>query len=266
MNTAADELDRLTKWDDLVARIYDDSRMRPGVREVALAMAWALERGPTARPGEKFWTVVRKALGYDAIGRWRLSELIAEDAPRYEEPGFYSLGKGPCEGPRLRPYRPRPHPRPGIDSCLYDHHPHLGPCRFTQVYGYGGTQEPSDHTEGGTICGADGTIRIREHDMATGWVTFRWFCRRHAERAREVRQQLAARGEHPEPIPNRGGTLPRYFAADWAEIYRRHCEKAGRGWTEPGYGVDADHWPTPDAVRPRTRRRLALIPAAEEEQ
>ncbi|SET49446.1 hypothetical protein [Nonomuraea wenchangensis] len=250
---SAEELDRLMKFDDLVCRVYADDRMPPGTREVALAMAWALERGPVAHPEVKFWTLVRRSLGGDRMGRPRLSELIAADAPRYENRSDWSLGNGSCEGPRVRPYKPRERPPSG---CYLDH-PHIGPCRFPEVYGAGG--HAHDHTEGGTICGATATIRVKERDMVTGWHTNHWFCRRHAARAREVKQQLAARGEPPEPIPNTGGLLPRYFAADWAKIYALHCEKAYRRWTEPYCGVDADHWPTPGKTMIPKRPRLALV-------
>lgn len=64
-----------------------------------------------------------------------------------------------------------------------------------------------------------------------------------------MKAQLAARGEPPEPVPNRGGLLPRYFAADWATIYARHCERSWTarmlGWEPPYHGCDADEWPVP---------------------
>lgn len=253
------ELDRLMKFDDIVCRIYDDTRMPSGTREVALAMAWALERGPTAQPDVTFWTLVRRSLGADSIGRARISELIAADAPRYEDRSDWFSSNGPCEGPRVRPYKPREQHNAG--GCYLSHHPHVGPCRFTEVYGVGA--QPHDHTEGGAICGARSSIRVKERDMATGWVTSRWFCRRHEGRAREVRAQLAARGEPPEPIPNRGGLLPRYFAADWAKIYDHHCGKIHRRWSEPYCGVDADHWPTPGKTMIPKRPRLALVARVE---
>lgn len=245
------------KFDDIVCRIYDDSRMPSGTREVALAMAWALERGPTAQPGVTFWTLVRRALGADRIGRPRMSELLAADAPRYVNRAEFGAGSGLCEGPRVRPYKPREQSPPGC----YLHHPHVGRCRFTEVYGTGA--QPRDHTEGGTICGAHGTIKVKERDMVTGWFTTHWFCRRHADRARQVREQLAARGEPPEPIPNTGGLLPRYFAADWAKVYTWHCDKTHRRWKEPYCGVDADHWPTPGKTMIPKRPRLALVASVE---
>lgn len=254
MTTSDGELDRLMKFDDLVTRIYADTRMPPGTRELALAMAWALQRGPTAQPGVKFWTLVRRALGGNAIGRPRMSQLIADDAPRYVDRAEYGMGHGTCEGPRVRPYKPRYKPPTG---CYLPHHPHVGPCRHTIVHGTGGTAY--DHTEGGAICGANATIRVAEHDMVTGWVTSRWFCRRHEGRAAEVRAQLAARGEPPEPIPNAGGLLPRYFAADFATLYAQHCEKVHRRWSEPYCGVDADQWPTPGKTMIPRRPRLALV-------
>lgn len=170
----------------------------------------------------------------------------------------------------MRPYQPR---RPvDLDCCLVsDHHPHLGECRYTTVrYAHlDGTTSPYPGPEhaiperDNSVCGAHGTIEVTERDMVTGWETSRWFCSRHKNRAREVRAQLAARGEPPEPVPNTGGLLPRYFAADWAVIYARHCERSWTprmlGWEPPYHGVDADEWPTPGKTLIPRRPRLAVV-------
>jgi hypothetical protein len=241
--------------DELQAAIWDDERrMPPGTREVALAVAWVLHREPENR--EHVWRRVKAMCGpYEYTGGWRLHELVAKDAPRYE-PGRYSCTGGGCEGPRLRPYKPR---RPAyLDECLVSsHHPHLGDCRYTVVHGgLGGLPEHDDR-----VCGAYGTIQVTEKDMVTGWDTEHWFCSRHIERAREVKAQLAAMGAPPEPIPNRGGLLPRYFAGDWAKVYAEHCEIMLRHWAVPYYGVDADDWPVPGKTLIPKRPRLALVSA-----
>lgn len=259
LNEDSDDLERLRAYDKAVRRIYEDTRMPPETRELALAMAWALERAPRPPDGPKYWTTVRRALGVDVIGKPRMGKLIAADAPRYEEPRRW--GNGSCEGPRLRPYKPARRPVREAGTCWRDHHPHLGDCMFTEiVYPGAGSTSGSDHTEGGTICGANATIRVSEADMVTGWVTRRWFCRRHSDRAREVKEQLAARGEPPEPIPNTGGLLPRHFAADWVKLYEWHCSKQCMGrWVAPYHGVDADEWPTPGQAMVPRRPRLALV-------
>jgi len=230
---------------------------------VALALGWVLHREPE-HEGE-MWKRVKQMLGHDGW-HWRLHECIAGDAPRYD-PGGWHHGAGECEGPRVRPYKPR-RGESAEDRCYVSaHHPHLGECRYPTIHyaHLDGTTSPYPGPEHATperdnsVCGAHGTLRVVERDMATGWETVHWFCRRHLERAKEVRAQLAARGEPPEPIPNRGGLLPRYFAGDWAAVYRRHTEKAHQAWEPPYYGVDADEWPVPGKTMIPRRPRLAIV-------
>jgi hypothetical protein len=253
--------------DELQAAIWNDERgLPPGTREVALAMAWVLHREPEHPPGGGFWKRVRELLGND--GRltrdghgWRLHDLIAGDAPRYEA-GNWHLGSRGCEGPRLRPYKAR---RPAwMDRCLVsEHHPHVGDCRYPEVYGDISDYAPERDGRDGSVCGSHGTISVAERDMVTGWETDHWFCSRHKDRAREVKAQLAARGEPPEPVPNTGGLLPRYFAADWAVIYARHCERSWTvrmlGWEPPYHGCDADEWPVPGKTLIPRRPRLSVV-------
>lgn len=237
--------------DELQAAIWNDERaLPPSTREVALAVGWVLHREPEHR--EKLWRRVTQLLGHDGW-RWRIHESVAADAPRYD-PGNWHYGAGECEGPRVRPYKPRR--TMDLDRCLVsDHHPHLGECQYTIIYG--GTETPPERD--GSVCGAHGTIRVKERDMVTGWLTVHWFCRRHLERSKEVRAQLDARGEPPEPVPNKGGMLPRYFAGDWAKIYALHCGKANQPWQPPYHGVDADEWPVPGKTLIPKRPRLALV-------
>ena len=252
--------------DEIQAAIWNDERgLPPGTREVALAVAWVLHREPEHQ-GE-LWPRVRQMLGHDGW-RWRLHECIAEDAPRYD-PGGWNHHAGECEGPRVRAYKPRRSGSPEARCYVSAHHPHLGECRYPQIWyahedgaitdqpGPGHALHPPARDN--TVCGARGTLRVVEHNMVTGWETVHWFCRRHLERAREVQAQLAARGEPPEPIPNRGGLLPRYFAGDWAKVYGLHCEKAHQPWALPYYGVDADEWPVPGKTLIPKRPRLAVV-------
>lgn len=259
--------------DELVAAIWNDERsLPPGTREVALAVAFVLHQEPG---NPKLWGRVRELLGcqgltYQAVNgkmvvHWRLHDLIADDRPRYET-AWWSTSGGGCEGPRLRPYRPRR--GAGTGQCLVSgHHPHLGECKYTVIYdGRGHGLEPPEPERDNSVCGAYGTISVTERDMVTGWQTEHRFCRRHAERADEVKVQLAARGEPPEPIPNTGGLLPRYFAGDWAAIYAKHCGEVrmgiGRPWRVPYHGVDADEWPVPGKTLVPKRPRLSLVQSA----
>lgn len=236
----------LQAHDDLQARIWSDDRMTPGTREVALAMAWVLHHRAGAEPFD--WTRLRHMLGHDGhVTRggqgWRLHDLIAGDAPRYEPPRDWYGGE--CEGPRLRPYKPRGPAYPGV--TIRDFLP---------------APDERDHR----ICGSHGTIHVIEKDMVTGWETVHTFCSRHRQRAAEVKAMLAARGVPPEPIPNAGGTLPRYFAANWAAVYARACERSKTsrmfGWDAPYHGVDADDWPVPGKTLIPKRPRLSLVASA----
>ncbi len=239
----------LSKYDDLCRQVYADTRLPAGTQEVALAMGWVMFRHPDRPNGAPFWSQVRRMLRANEIGKPRMWNLIAADAPRYEQPHAYSTLAGSCEGPRIRPYRPRQQPRDYGGAT---------------VYTTPGVTAPRDHTEGGRVCGADGSIRVTEADMVTGWTRTRWFCRRHADRARDVKAQLAARGEPPPPIPNRGGLLPCYFAADWETLYQEAVQRAmGAGvphnWERPYHGLAADGWPIPGQQPIPRRPRLSIV-------
>lgn len=260
--------------DEVQGRLYNDQRLPPGTRELALAMTYVLYREPEHPPGGGYWRRLRELLGRDGITTraghgWRIHDLIAGDAPRYD-PGGYSRVDGSCEGPRVRPYRPR---RPAwTDRCLVSgHHPHLGDCRYTQISyatdaGLTATRPagwPADPERDDRVCGAHATIAITEYDMVTGWETVRWFCSRHRGRAAEVKAQLAGKGPAPDPIPNRGGHLPRYFTADWAAIYAKHCGLSLRPgatcWRSPYHGLNADDWPVPGRTAVPRRPRLSIV-------
>lgn len=232
---------RLRVYDALVARIYVDRRLPVGTREAALAMAWTWHRHPGTPAGpdtDLFWERLTDVLGPGDYRGSRVGTLLAEDAPRYEPPRNVWVHSGACEGPRLRPYRRR-NPAPNPDCVI-----HVAP----------GYVEPAPRDN--RICGANATIRVVEHDMITGWVRARWFCRRHAGRAEEVRAQIEAMGAPPAPIPNAGGLLPRYFTADWTAIYARYRP----GWRPPYHGVCADDWPSPkDRHRVPRPPRLSVV-------
>lgn len=241
----------LIKYDDLCHEVYADRRLPPGTQEVALAMGWVMFRHPDRPNGGPFWKQVRRLLRANEIGKPRVWDLIAADAPRYIQPGVYWSSAGDCEGPRLRPYQPRHQPARSNSTIV-----HPGP---------GVPPGPNDHTRGGRICGANGSIRVVEADMVTGWTQDRWYCRRHAERASEVKAQLQARGEPPPPIPNVGGLLPCYFKADWEKLYTKAVERAVHGphvWDLPYHGLSADEWPVPGQQPIPRRPRLSVIASA----
>lgn len=249
---------RLAAFDDLTARIYADRDFSPGGREVALALAWALRQEPVEGG---HWRLARDVLGRDGVYRtWRIWEALAQDLPYYDH-GLWHHDGGECEGPRLRPYRPRQAPQRPYGGCLYEHHPHLGECRFTLVYGEGAPAPERDPL----ICGTRGTISVTEYDPVTGWETRHWFCSRHRGRAGEVKARLcAALPEPPPPIPNRGGILPRYFVTDWERQYGIAAEQAHErppadGWKPPFHGVCRDDWPVPGQTFVPKRPRLAVV-------
>lgn len=255
------DLERLRSWDDLTGRIYADRDFSPGGREVALALAWSLRQGSGS---DSHWRHARDLLGRDGVYRtWRIWEATAEDLPYYD-PANWTADGGKCEGPRMRPYRPRPEPERPNGGCLHSHHPHLGECWFTTIHGGSDVyeREPRDQS----ICGTRGTIRATEYDPVTGWETVHYFCSRHKDRAREVKAQFrAAMPEPPSAIPNRGGILPRYFVADWDKLYGTAAEKAyghraGVGmWKPPYHGVCRDDWPVPGKTTVPRRPRLAIV-------
>ncbi|WP_282792932.1 hypothetical protein [Streptomyces sp. CC224B] len=250
---------------ETVHRIYADKRAGHEAKELLLAVAYAVGIAP-AEEGRGPLNIAARLLGRDRIGRPRFDALMAADAPRYEASrsaqNWSPSQAPPCEAPRLRPYRPRGYqPRqtptqdllPGVEPPTPLRTPpppilHVDP----------GYTPPRDWRNEDSVCGANSHHRVIERDPATGWVTARWFCRRHREHADRVTEQVRAQNEDaPPPIPNRGGLLPSYFAADWVPIYRHY---SGQRWEPPTYGLAADDWPTPGQTSPvPARGRLRLL-------
>lgn len=252
MPTPMSDTDALARYDKLCREVYADKRMPAGTQEVALAMGWVMFRHPDRPNGAPFWAQVKQILRANQLGKPRLWDLIAADAPRYEQPGQHWSVPGACEGPRLRPYQPRRQERHGSTATIV-----YTPSDYVPT--------EHDHTQGGRICGASGAIQILEADMVTGWTRAHWFCRRHTERAREVKAQLDHRGDPPPPIPNRGGLLPCYFKADWATLYTQAVDRAVNAphvpymWEIPYHGLAADDWPIPGKQPIPRRPRLSVI-------
>lgn len=233
-------------WADLTARIYADRDFSPGGREAALALAWALHHPPAEGEKGGTWSRARRALGADSVyhSTPRIAEAAAQDLPWYDPRlKHWNQLSGSCEGPRMRPYRPREH----------------GPHRVTIA-----DFLPPQYGDPG-VCGAHATTCVTEYDPVTGWETPHWFCSRHRDRARDVERQLrAAVPDPPPPIPNRGGVLPRYFSADWAKLYgwvaeTAHGHYGTLGWKPPYHGVCRDDWPVPGKTTVPKRPRLSIV-------
>jgi hypothetical protein len=239
-STATSELTDLRPFDDLVGRIYADQRLSPDTREVALAMAWIKHHGqPGARDTQtvEFWAQLSELLGRDLRGP-RVETLIAADAPRYQPPDL-RMSRAVCVGPRLRPYHRRNLPPPTPGAIVRAPSTYIDP-------------PPRDNR----ICGDKGVIEVIEYDMVTGrHRAVHRFCRRHAERAEDVRAQLTAVGSPPAPLPNTGGLLPSHFEADWMSIYARFRP----GWKAPHHGVCADDWPSRELHRGPHHPRLSVV-------
>lgn len=252
----------MASLEELQGRIYADRDFSPGGREVALALAWALHHPAPESDDRDPWRRASGLLGRDsAFPGWRINEAAAEDLPWYDSRlKHWNQVSGACEGPRIRPYRPRRPTRPSTAKISFAHldgtvRPYPGPEHAANI----SRPEREDR-----VCGAHATICVTEHDPVTGWETPHWFCTRHRERAREVEEQLrTAVPEPPPPIPNRGGVLPRYFAADWARVYAHVAENAHGhrvyGWKPPYHGVCRDDWPVPGATAVPKRPRLSLV-------
>ncbi|MFF9287553.1 hypothetical protein [Streptomyces griseosporeus] len=250
---------------ELVAAIYEDPRVGHETRELLLAVAYAVDLAKR-EDGVSPLKVARRKLGVEHGRQARYDRLVADDAPRYKPPreaaDWHPSAAPACEGPRLRPYRPRAYkprtqPTPPDVSVLRDEAiPRRLPAPILHVpVGY---TPPRDwRTEDG-VCGAPSHHRVLEKDPRTGWITAHWFCKRHKDHADRVAEQVREQNEQaPEPVPNTGGLLPCYFKADWEKVYRHYLPR----WQPPKYGICADDWPAVDEMmaRPSRHSRLRVI-------
>ncbi|MFF1444159.1 hypothetical protein [Streptomyces sp. NPDC058295] len=248
---------------EFVAAVYEDPRVGHETRELLLAIGYAADLAKREE-GVSVLKVARRKLGVEHGGRARYDRLMADDAPRYKPPreaaDWHPSGAPSCEGPRLRPYRPRPYkPRtqttpPDVPILRDEAIARRLPPPIVHVPA--GYTPPRDwRTEDG-VCGAGSHHRVLEKDPRTGWVTAHWFCKRHKDHADRVAEQVRDQNEQaPEPIPNVGGLLPCYFAADWAKVYSHYRPH----WRPPRYGLAADDWPAVDDAAPRAYGRLRAI-------
>lgn len=242
MQDAELEFADLQTFDDIAARVYGDPEMPHGTRELILTIGWLNHRDPARHTTTESTTKrLTRLLGRTASGQPRSAKLIADDAPRYQKPRAWYIGNGSCEGPRVRPYRPRRgREGPQLNAPLLSH----------------ASASPSVEPKP-LVCGASARITVPERDMATGQITrIHRFCNRHKEQAERVRVQLEARGEPPAPIPNVGGFLPQYFAGHSLIDLYAECRP---GWKPPIYGICRDEWPTATPTLVPKRPRLALV-------
>jgi hypothetical protein len=253
---------------EFVAAVYEDPRIGHEARELLLAVGYAVDLAKREE-GVSPLKVARRKLGRDRIGKPRYDALVAADAPRYKPPreaaDWHPSGAPSCEGPRLRPYRPRaykPRTQPELPepTRLSSRRPTVLPPELAalKAEAMATYTPPRDwRTEDG-VCGANSHHRVLEKDPRTGWVTAHWFCKRHKDHADRVAEQVREQNEQaPEPIPNTGGLLPCYFKADWEKVYRHFLPH----WEPPKYGICADDWPSVDemAARPSKHSRLRVV-------
>lgn len=250
---------RFPTHESIVRTIYNEKRGGRETRELLLAVAYALYLTESG-PGKDVLREARRVLGRNSIGRARYDDLIRGDRPRYEAPEetHWHAGEMACEAPRLRPYRPQrakqvePDPTAPVPIRPCQLPPEIAALKEQAMAHY---TPPRDwRTEDG-VCGARSAHRVLEKDPRTGWVIGRYFCRRHADHAARVAEQVRAQNEAaPEPVPNTGGLLPVYFKADWEKVYQHYTP----GWEPPKYGICADDWPEPGEAF-KAHRRLRAV-------
>lgn len=250
---------------EFVAAVYEDPRVGHETRELLLAIGYAVDLAKREE-GVSPLKVARRKLGVEHGRQARYDRLVAADAPRYKPPreaGNWHPSAAPsCEGPRLRPYRPRAYkPRtPATPSDVPNLRDEAIARRLPPpaVHVPPGYTPPRDwRTEDG-VCGALSHHRVLEKDPRTGWVTAHWFCKRHKDHADRVAAQVRVQNEQaPEPVPNTGGLLPCYFNADWERVYKHFLPR----WEMPKYGICADDWPTADEATglPSRHSRLRVF-------
>jgi hypothetical protein len=253
---------------EFVAAVYEDPRVGHEARELLLAVGYAVDLAKR-EDGVSPLKVARRKLGVEHGRKARYDRLVADDAPRYKPPreaaDWHPSGAPSCEGPRLRPYRPRaykPRTQPELPepTRLSSRRPTVLPPELAALKAEAmATYTPPRNwrTEDG-VCGANSHHRVLEKDPRTGWITAHWFCKRHKDHADRVAEQVREQNEQaPEPIPNTGGLLPVYFKADWEKVYRHFLPR----WEPPKYGICADDWPSVDemAARPSKHSRLRVV-------
>jgi hypothetical protein len=93
-----DDRDGLLRYDELASRVYSESRMPTGTRDLILALGWVSLRDPQRHdPAFTTWQRTRDVLNVDNERMW---QLIVDDAPRYEHDWLSDI-RG-CQAPMVR--------------------------------------------------------------------------------------------------------------------------------------------------------------------
>lgn len=93
-----DDRDGLLRYDELAARVYGETRMPSGTRDLILALGWVTLRDPRRHdPTVTTWARTQEVMNADNKRMW---QLIAEDAPRYEH-DWHASPVG-CQAPMVR--------------------------------------------------------------------------------------------------------------------------------------------------------------------
>ncbi|WP_030757682.1 hypothetical protein [Streptomyces sp. NRRL F-5135] len=92
----------MARYDQLASRVYTETRMPSGTRDLVLALGWVTLRDPRRHdPAIGTWARTREVMNTDNKRIW---QLIAEDVPRYD---FDLHDKAPmgCQAPMVRVQR-----------------------------------------------------------------------------------------------------------------------------------------------------------------
>ncbi|QKW31439.1 hypothetical protein HUT11_35335 (plasmid) [Streptomyces seoulensis] len=95
-----DDRDALVRYDQLASRVYGETRMPSGTRDLILALGWVTLRDPRRHdPTRSIWERTRDVLNADNKRIW---QLIAEDAPRYDVRLTEANTLSGCQAPMIR--------------------------------------------------------------------------------------------------------------------------------------------------------------------
>jgi len=97
-----DDREALVRYDQLASRVYSETRMPSGTRDLILTLGWVTLRDPRRHdPDRSIWGRARDVMNADNKRMW---QLIAEDAPRYDS-DLHDKSPGGCQAPMVRAKR-----------------------------------------------------------------------------------------------------------------------------------------------------------------
>ncbi|MFG2540717.1 hypothetical protein ACGFU4_36305 [Streptomyces sp. NPDC048511] len=97
-----DDRDGMLRYDELTSRVYTETRMPAGTRDLILALGWVTLRDPRRHnPAEGIWVRTRDVLNADNKRMW---QLVADDVPRYDSELHDKSPMG-CQAPMVRAKR-----------------------------------------------------------------------------------------------------------------------------------------------------------------